>query len=446
MSARALKERVEAAFGDPNHWGKYARPMGLLTVRFTGKRLSHVGQAVSQALELSRAELGTIPLTMMGWIPKKGGSTRHATPTSLDGRGGTTLARALTHTKRLPKPEPLRVYLKDSVEMLPVAGACYIGMGSDDSRVDGGTFTVAFDLQRLEEAPHRWVALGDALVKCLDATWGQLGPGLWTAPHSIFSVLRPKDEQLIALWSKDPQLDPPPVLLPLEIDGPTRPAQVLWATKTASKHVDFDGDVTALGRHVRFQLDDELTGEMTAERYLRWARSWESLRPIQSKAVQKYATERLLTDCFRLQPLAALAPTWKQRVTLRHELGLAARLKETRVLEVAEVARNSLEAFEIIEELFPTLAQLLAEQRVGPHHGAVWLDFAETHAADVSAGAKAAIIAVAWHSHDVPRALELIAQTKKDPAGKYVRLHLESMSGLDGLLTDARCARLFKKR
>ncbi len=444
--------------------GKELKPMSVMTIRFSGKKLPHVGTAVAAALDAVWAAVGVKPkMTMRGWFPKGARSVRHATPKPMGGTGGAIITKSLAAMKRLPAKESLLLYAKDGdgQSLVPDSAALFLRLQGERSHgfdTDGGFLSFAFPLAALEENSAKWVALGDSLMGLLDGAVATLGAGVWYAPSAIFlgghSLPRHHLDWVADLFARDPQLDVADQELfsrdrkPGEaMTGLVAPSWVMWASKALAKKVTaFDGNVTALPRCVRFQIDEALPFEMTAARHQRWVAAWASMAPIHLRAIRPQDIELIYFERFRGLPYAALGPTWHRRNDAVKELERLRHPPDLRLLEAATRARELLDPVTLLNRVIGPLEALVAGQQVTPAEAHVWLDAAESDVSGLGVQERVGLVKIAWRLGDVARAKAFIRLGLTGQPKPYVRAALERDEVLKPLIqTRARDARPRRK-
>ncbi len=454
-AADALAQRAMAVID----LADYAKPMGALTLRFSGKRLAHVGKSVDSVLDriLAISASADQQVTFRGYLPKGKKRTRYAAPKRMEGAGRKLLATAFATMRAMPRDSAM-IYLKDGPgdSLVPDRFAAYISLAADAGNTfatGDGFAMVAFPLATLEDP--RWLALGDELVTALGAEVAWLGPAIWMAPHNLFNGSLnnlDSDETLISLFGTDPQLDVPsyfasrwPFTYDEQRPGPLRgfltPSWVMWADRTlASKVKSFRGRTAKLRGATRYHVSARSPFAMTEAAYTEWKQAWTDLAPLhltldeQNEISQYYLTRFGAASISELvagwrTARAAGRPRRKRSSAIGAQIQTLAKGPGGKLLAYAGSVVKQLDG-DNLWYLLPALQELVVKDELSTADAAVWLDICD-ELGQTSILVKAAALAAAARADD--RALDLLRRARASGA----------LSGVS-LKSDARFRRLRK--
>jgi hypothetical protein len=226
LAASSLARDLEAVFAGKDEQ-RFA-PLAVMTFRFDGQRVAHVGNALNTALELYLAVAGASPPTwLFGHYWKAGG--KHAEVRQpKDFRTAATrkfVREVLAMTSALPatfneglgidfvaKDGP-RPWKEDGMLVSECAGLQFALDALDDKWSPGGTLSFGFPLSELEDSERLsvWLELGDRIFAVLGASVGWLAPALWSIPRTMVNAWSHEltDDELATLCTRFPQVDLP---------------------------------------------------------------------------------------------------------------------------------------------------------------------------------------------------------------------------------------------
>lgn len=396
-SAQELFERISGRLQD--YQRPFIRPMGALTLRFSGKSLPHVGKHAWSAVAdvLSRA-----PVDSTRWRGMVGGK-RFAAPkpiTALD-----PVRKALEKLKKLPK-DAFQLYVKDGNQdvLVPETFALSLSLLSDwreSFATEGGLLSIAVPLEKTESL----VELGDRLVETLHAEVAWCGPAVWLAPHCLFNgssnELPNNAKWLIELFGNDPQLDAPHLYAsrwpftanevePDIFSGFLTPSWTMWLdAKLAKKVTGFGRQRIEKRPHfTRYQLSDRAPFAMTESLYAQWRAGWEALKPVWLKNEDASPTAKYFREKFSAQTHGELLTDWRRAADsaanarekaskLLTELRPLAEKQSPKLLELAASARESVDAGELCWLVLPALVEMVPAGKADVATAQVWLDYGE---------------------------------------------------------------------
>lgn len=441
------------------HEGKYiaeyAKPMGAFVLRFSGKRLAHVGKAVDAAID--RLIAGRDALTYRGFLTTGGTSKRYAAPKPVTGAGRTTLTKALSGLRAMPK-ERTMLYFKDGKPdaLPPDRFAFHVSLVADHGNTFAtgrGFLSCAFPLDTLEDP--KWAALVDELVVLLGAEIAWMSPAIWLAAHCLFNGALNEVEKpaaLIALFENDPQLDIPNLfasrwpfgfdeLEPGPLEGFVAPAWVMWLDATLARRVKKYGGTTAKlhGGRVRYHVGGSPFA-MTAKLYEQWKARWAELAAVHVRHTDENAISTYYCGRFAATSLDALGKDWrashgeaaarqKRQYEISGEFQRLAAAPGPKLLEYADSVAKEMTSSNAWYFL-PALRDLVEAGHAKPAEALVWLDICEQMNDPQLLRKLAAVAAVAG---DHARAIDLlrrgleanqiasIPELRRDPEFKALR-------------------------
>lgn len=396
-TAQELFARIDARLRD--YQRPFIRPMGALTLRFSGTSLAHVGKAAWAALQqaLSRA-----PAEATRWRGMVGGK-RFAAPkplTTLE-----TVRGALDKLKKLPK-SAFQLYVKDGNQdlLVPDTFALSLSLLSDwqeSFATEGGLLSVAVPLEKTASL----VELGDQLVELSSAEVAWCGPAVWLAPHCLFNgssnELPDNAKWLIELFGNDPQLDAPHLyssrwpftaneVEPDVFSGFLTPSWTMWLDAKLAKKVTGFGTqrIEKRPRFTRYQLSDRAPFAMTEPLYAQWREGWKALEPVRLKNEDASPTAKYFREKFSAASHAELLTDWRaaadsaanareKAFKLLGELRPLAEKQSPKLLELAAAAREFVEPGELCWLILPALVEMVPAGKADVASAQVWLDYGE---------------------------------------------------------------------
>ncbi|MFT3711286.1 MAG: hypothetical protein QM817_26950 [Archangium sp.] len=396
-SASELFGRIDAKLKD--HQRAFIRPMGALTLRFSGASLPHVGKAAWSALQQA---LVRAPVDSTRWRGMVGGK-RFAAPKAIAALE--TVRAALEKLKKLPK-SAFQLYVKDGDQdvLVPETFALSLSLLSDwqeSFATEGGLLSVAVPLEKTESL----VELGDQLRETLQAEVAWCGPAVWLAPHCLFNgssnELPDNAKWLIELFGVDPQLDAPHLYAsrwpftanevePDVFSGFLAPSWTMWlGSKLAKKVTDFGTQRIEKRPHfTRYQLSDRAPFAMTEALYAQWRSGWAALAPVHLKNEDDSPTAKYFRGRLSGASLSSLLGDWRaaadakanarnQAFTLLAEVRKEAEAQSAKLLPLAEAARASCEPGELCWHVLPALVEMVPAGKADAASALVWLDYGE---------------------------------------------------------------------
>ncbi|MGC4119158.1 MAG: hypothetical protein QM765_32245 [Myxococcales bacterium] len=449
-SALELFSRIDRRLTD--YQRHFIRPMAVLSVRFSGERLEHVGRAASKALDLllTRAPEAT---RWRGLVVKGAKVTRSNAPRPVTQAGLASVAQGLAALRKMPSGCAFQVYAKDgsTEDLAPERFAAWVSLvnaAEDSFATPRGFLAAGFPLDVLEARPQELVELTDQLVELLQAEVASLGPGVWLAPHCLFNSgsneLPDKAPWLTELFGVDPQLDAPHLLAsrwphtddevePDLFSGLLAPSWTMWLdAKLARKVKAFPGAHVKTRSFTRYQLSDRPPFEMDEATYAAWRAGWQALSPVHLRCKDPSDTGKFFRERLSAPTHAQLLDGWRRENELAAAKAakvsaLLDRLRKSEnspeILTIAEEARGIVEPDSLCWHVLPSLVELVSAKKVAPEVGLVWLDYGQETGAWRSSREltkDAAALAAVCGASDL--AIALLREAFSDGRGKFLPL------------------------